>query len=197
MLSQTLKANLFKICYDLIIGMKINVGSKNNTKINAVKEAVAVSEMLKNFEVIVFPVEVPEFGHPKSLQESVDGAIARAKKSFQDCQYSFGIEGGLMAVPETKTGFMEVGVCAIYDGTNIHLGLSPAFEWPKKVLDKILNEGLDGSQAVKAAGLTEEEKLGANGGIIRLLTRSQVDRTLYNKLAVIMALIHLENAEHY
>lgn len=97
--------------------MKINVGSQNNTKIQAVREAVSVyPHLFPDPEVIGIDVNVPEYGHPKNIKETVEGAIARAKKAFIDCDYSFGIEGGLMEVPYTKTGFMETGVCAIYDG---------------------------------------------------------------------------------
>jgi inosine/xanthosine triphosphatase len=177
--------------------MKINVGSKNDTKVNAVKEALASSKLFKDARVLSMDIEVEEFGHPKNIEQCVDGAIDRAKKAYADCDYSVGIEGGLMSVPETKTGYMEVAVCAIYDGKNVHLGLSPAFEWPKIVLDKILNEGLDGSQAVKEVGLTHEEKLGKTSGVIGILSHGQIDRTLYNKMAVLMALIHLENGELY
>jgi inosine/xanthosine triphosphatase len=106
--------------------MKLNVGSKNQTKLIAVKEAVALyPDIFPNAEVISIVVNVEEFGHPKSLDETIKGAIDRAKAAFVDCSYSFGIEGGLMAVPYTKTGFMEVGVCAIYDGKECYLGLSP------------------------------------------------------------------------
>lgn len=69
---------------------------------------------------------------PKSLDETVRGAMNRALGSFVDCSYSFGIESGLMAVPNTKSGFMDVCVCAIYDGTEYHIGLSSAWEAPKQ-----------------------------------------------------------------
>ena len=102
-----------------------------------------------------------------------------------------------MAVPQTKTGFMEFAACAIFDGKQIHLGLSPAYEWPAKVLHKILHEGLDGSQAMKATGLTDKEKLGEHEGFVGLFTRGRTNRTEFNKAAVTMALMHIENAEHY
>jgi inosine/xanthosine triphosphatase len=121
----------------------------------------------------------------------------RARQAFIDTDYSVGIEGGLMAVPYTKTGYMEIGACAIYDGSHFHLGLSPAFEWPKSVADGIIHRGLDGSQAFRDAGFTNHEKIGISHGGIWILTKGKIDRTRYNELAVMMALIHLENKEHY
>jgi inosine/xanthosine triphosphatase len=176
--------------------MKLNVGSKNQVKIAAVQEAVLLyPEQFSNPEVIPVEVAIEEFGHPKSLEETIKGAMDRAKAAFGDCSYSFGIEGGLMAVPYTKTGFMEVGVCAIYDGKDFHLGLSSAFEWPKKVFDLIVNKGLDGSQAAREAGLTTHEKIGATERIISLLTKGKANRKDKTKDSVIMALTHLLNPE--
>jgi inosine/xanthosine triphosphatase len=118
-------------------------------------------------------------------------------QSFHDCDYSIGIEGGLIEVPGTKSGYMEFGVCAIYDGANYHLGFSPGFEWPTSVTDLIVNKGFDGSSALKEAGFTDHEKIGTAQGGIWILTKGKIDRTEYNKQAVTMALIQLENSEHY
>lgn len=176
--------------------MRVTVGSKNPAKIAAVTETISEYPLFQGAEVAGLEVAVDLFGHPKSLNEVVDGAIARARQAFADCDYSFGIEGGLMAVPETKTGFMEVSACAVYDGRNIHLGLSPAFEWPKKVTGLIL-DGLDGSQALKEAGMTEHPKIGTGEGGVSILTDGRMDRKAYTKAAIMMALIHLEHPEHF
>jgi len=177
--------------------MRIGVGSKNKTKINAVNDLIKDYSLLKESEVIAVNVVVEEFGHPKNIEETVKGAIDRAKQSYVDNDYGFGIEGGLIEVPYTKSGYMEVAACAIFDGKKIHIGLSPACEWPKEVIDGILNKGLDGSQAMKSAGLTEHEKLGEHGGMIEILTKGRMNRTDFNRTAVAMALIHLENPEYF
>jgi inosine/xanthosine triphosphatase len=177
--------------------MKVGIGSKNITKINAVAELLQDYPLFAGAEVAGVDVQIEQFGHPKSLAATVDGAVNRAKQAYVNRDYGFGIESGLMPVPQTKSGYMEVAVCAIYDGQQIHLGLSPAYEWPKKVLDKILHEGLDGSQAMKAAGLTQHEKLGEHEGFVGIFTKGRTNRTEYNKAAVVMALMHLENPEYY
>jgi len=103
-----------------------------------------------------------------------------------------------MEVPFTKTGFMEVGACAIYDGKNIHLGLSPAFEWPQKVNDLIISGKADASQAFKQLNYTHHEKLGnEKGGIVGFLTGQKLTREDYTKYSIIMALIQLEQLELY
>jgi len=177
--------------------MKVNIGSKNQTKVQAVAEALKQSDQFKNIEVNPMDVVTEKFGHPITIDLVVRGAMDRARQAFQDCEYSFGIEGGLIEVPETKSGYMEAAVCAIYDGEQFHLGMSPAFEWPKSVTDLIVKKGLDGSQALREAGFTNHEKIGAAEGGVWIFTHGKMNRKEYNKLAVMMALIHLENKEQY
>ena len=179
--------------------MKINVGSKNKTKIQAVADSVLLyPNLFPNAEVVGIDVNIELFGHPKNLQETVDGAVARAKQAFVDCDYSFGLEGGQMEVPHSKSGFMEVGACAVYDGKNICIGLSPAFEWPIEVTKYILDGKGDASKAFKELGLTEHDKLGAqDGGIAGFLSNGRMTREDFTKYGIIMALIQLEWPEIY
>lgn len=179
--------------------MKVGVGSKNKTKIAAVQDVVNLYPILfPNAEVVGVDVNIEEFGHPKDIDHTVLGAIDRAKQAYAGCDYGFGLEGGLIAVPQTVSGYMETGACAIYDGTNVYLGFAPSFEWPKRVTEMILNGEADASQAFKRLGLTEHEKLGAmDGGIIGMLTNGRLLREEFSKFSIMMALIHLEKAEMY
>ena len=177
--------------------MKINVGSKNPTKVGAVTEAFQESKFFNGAEVVSIDVVTEQFGHPITLDVIVKGAMDRARQAYQDCEYSVGVESGLIQVPGTKSGYMEMTVCAIYDGKQFHLGLSPGFEWPKAVTELIVKKGLDGSQALREAGFTDHEKIGTVEGGIWIFTHGKMNRKDYNKLAVIMALIHLENKVHY
>ncbi|MCX6797380.1 MAG: inosine/xanthosine triphosphatase [Candidatus Doudnabacteria bacterium] len=177
--------------------MIITVGSKNPAKLEAVKEIIEEYDFLKGAEVIIMEVPVDLYGHPKTLEDTTKGALQRAKDAFVDCDYSFGIESGLMVMPYSKSGFMETTVCAIYDGKNHHLGLATAFEYPKIMMEQILNKGLDASQAVKKVGLTDHPKLGAERGIIHMLTKGRLTRKEQAKQSIMMALIHLENPNLY
>ena len=180
--------------------MKIHVGSQNKTKVQAVKDAVALyPHIFKDAEIVGVDVRVDLFGHPKTLKETIEGALTRAKHSFTPgCDFSFGLEGGLMEVPYTQTGFMEVGACVIYDGKRFHLGLSPAFEWPVKVNEMILAGKADASQAFKQLGLTHHEKLGNEaGGIVGYLTDQKLTREQFSLYSIIMAVIQLERPELY
>lgn len=179
--------------------MKIGVGSKNKTKIQAVKDAVALyPKLFPNAEVIGVDVNIEVFGHPKNLQEVVNGAIQRAKEAFRDCDYSFGLESGMMEVLGSKSGFMETAVAAVYDGKNVYLGFSPIFEWPTKVTKLIREGNVDASEAFRQLGLTQHQKLGAeDGGLIGWLTDQRMPREDHTKYGIIMALIQLEKPELY
>ena len=173
--------------------MKISIGSKNNIKIEAIKEILPNYEVFKSIKNIN-AIDAPDiYGQPMSLLETIEGAKHRAKISFINCDYSFGIEDGLMEVPHTKNGFMNICACAIFDGKEYHLGISSAFEVPRSVINLMIKEKLDMSQAYKKAGLTKEEKVGVSNGAVGLLTKSRVNRKQYTIQALTMALIHLDN----
>ena len=101
--------------------MKINVGSSNEVKVEAVKEVIKDYPILLNAEVNGVAVEPGVSKQPKSLDEIVQGAKNRATNAFYDCSYSFGIESGLI---ELSDRYMDGAVCAVYDGRDYYLGLS-------------------------------------------------------------------------
>ena len=173
--------------------LKINVGSKNKAKVEAVAETV--HEYPHLHEAIVNGVEASSgvSDQPITLDETVLGAMNRARGAFVDCDYSIGLESGLMAVKGTKSGYMDVCVCAIYDGKEFHLGLSSAWEFPdKRIIKTMFDEGLDMSQAINKFGLTNNPKIGSEQGAIGIMTKGRIDRKAYTRQALQMALIHLE-----
>jgi len=177
--------------------MKINIGSKNKAKIEALEEILRDYPDFSGAETISKEVSSDISDQPKSLDETIKGAMNRAKNAFENCEYSFGMESGLMKVPETKTGYMDFTACAIYDGKNFHLGLSSCFEYPPKVVKYILENNKNISEAFFDLGLTNNDKVGAENGAIGILTKNRLDRKAYTKEAIRMALIHLENKNLY
>jgi inosine/xanthosine triphosphatase len=177
--------------------LEIHVGSQNQIKVDAVTSTIQLyPKLFPNPEVAGIEIKNQEFEHPKNINQTVSGAINRAKNSFQNCIYSFGIEGGLIKVPHSVSGFMETTVCAIYDGSKIYLGFGPCFEWPIEVTKLIISGKADASLAFKILGLTQKMKLGAEiGGINGFLTNGRSTREDSIKQSIIMALIYLERAE--
>ena len=172
--------------------MKIVVGSKNQVKVDAVKEILQDYPHLKDAQIIMAEASSGVSEQPKSLEETVSGAMNRSKNAYKDCDYSFGLESGLMAVPKTKTGFMDVCVCSIFDGKEYHLGLSSAWEAPKAIADYMFKDGLDMNEAAYKAGLTKNPKVGMAEGLVGIMTKGRLTRKEYTKEAIRTALINLE-----
>ncbi|OGG47736.1 hypothetical protein A3D66_01720 [Candidatus Kaiserbacteria bacterium RIFCSPHIGHO2_02_FULL_50_9] len=173
--------------------MKINVGSKNEVKVEAVREILQDYPHLALAQVEGFEADSKVSAQPRSLEETIQGAMARAQNVFVNCDYAIGLESGLMHVPNSKSGYMDVCVCSIYDGKEFHLGLSSAWEFPDPGIVRLMTEeGLDMSQAVVKAGLTKNTNIGAENGAIGIMTKGRVDRKEYTKQALRTALIHLE-----
>ena len=179
-----------------VIHMKIIVGTTNNAKVAAVEEILKEYPHLAQATVEAVKTESGVSDQPKSLAETIDGAMNRARSSFKNCDLSFGIESGLMEVPHTKSGYMDVCACAIYDGKEFHIGLSSAWEFPDpKVTALMVEGGMDMSQAINHAGLTSNSAIGSAEGAIGILTKGKMGRKEYTKQALRTALIHLEQFE--
>lgn len=175
----------------------IKIGTKNEVKVSVLKDVIRDYPLLAGAAVssIEVPTEVSE--QPKSLEETISGAKARAKNAFSACDLSFGIEDGLMKVPGTLTGYMNICVCAVYDVENYYLGISSAFEYPEKIVKILFREGLDVNQAFFETGLTKNKKIGSAEGAVAILTRSRWRRADTIKQSIISALISFENKELY
>ncbi|MBI1961164.1 MAG: inosine/xanthosine triphosphatase [Parcubacteria group bacterium] len=177
--------------------MKIGVGTKNPAKVDAVKEIIAEYDILKAAEVVPVDVDSGISEQPMTLEETVQGAMNRAKSAHQGCDLGIGLESGLFKMPMSKSEYMDICVCAIFDGERFHLGTSSAFEYPKKLIDLILHEGIDISRAAKKLGLTDHPYVGHAQGMIGILTKGRLTRKEYTRQSLITALIHLENPELY
>ena len=169
----------------------IAVGSNNPVKLDAVRQAFSASGRFGTIEVTSRGVTSGVREQPISLDETLRGAIARARNAFADCALSVGIEDGLFAVPYTRSGYMNVCACVIFDGTGEHLGLASAFEYPVEVTRFVIEEGLDVTQAFVKAGLSNNVHLGAAEGAIGVLTNGRLTRRDYARQAVDMALLQV------
>jgi len=176
--------------------MKINIATKNEIKVGALREAVAGYEFLRDAEVEGIETGSGVSDQPGSLDETVRGAKNRAQNAFKECALSAGIEDGLMEVPGSLTGFMNITVCSFYDGSRHYLGLSAGFEYPPAAVELVKN-GLDINQAFYKIGLTDDPQIGSSRGAVGILTKGRWCRKDTVKQAIIAALIQLDNKNLY
>ncbi|MCK5594190.1 MAG: DUF84 family protein, partial [Candidatus Aenigmarchaeota archaeon] len=65
--------------------MRLNIGSKNIVKIEALKETIKDYDFLSDTEIIPKEVNSDVSDQPMTIDETVDGAINRAKASYSNC----------------------------------------------------------------------------------------------------------------
>lgn len=168
---------------------RIIVASLNLNKINAVKE------VFPSFFVEGQACDSGVGEQPLSLDETIKGAINRAKAVFGNCEYSVGIEDGISRVPQTASGYMNFCCCAVFDGNRIYLGLGPAFEYPPECTKKVVEDGITISEAFTP--FSGKPNIGYDEGIIGWLTGGRINRNDYTKQAVEMARIQIDNQGLY
>jgi len=174
--------------------MRINVGSLNPVKVEAVKETINQYDFLKDAKVVPIKTDSRVSGQPKSLEETITGAKNRAKNCFSNCDYSIGIESGLIKINEPNTKHMDFCVCAIYNGKNFAFGFSPAFPLPKS-FSEIIEKGLELDAAAYETKQTDNREIKKESGIIGIWSKGIVTRKTYTIPAIQMALISLQNSE--
>jgi inosine/xanthosine triphosphatase len=116
--------------------VKVRVGSANAAKLEAVRRGL--SPLFGDVDVEPWPVDsgVPE--QPIGFDEIIAGARARARAAHAggNCDLAAGIEDGLIPLPGTRTGYLNVGCCALFDGEEEFLGLTSGFEYPPACVEE-------------------------------------------------------------
>lgn len=181
--------------------MLIAIGTKNQAKIQALQETLEEIRCFDSFEILSFSVSSGVSDQPLSLEETITGAKNRARASFllpdSAPHYGFGIESGLIQAPGTRTGFLNLCVCCIYNGKNYNTGFSTGFEVPFPILQRVIEEKLDLSQACIASGISANKKLGEEEGLIGILTKGKINRQEYTKQCIHTALVQIVNHSWY
>jgi len=172
--------------------LRVAVGSTNPVKVRAVEE------VLRAFypEAEVFGVEVSSDvrAQPIGMQETVLGAVNRAREALRHGDLGVGIEAGLVEVPFTLTGYMDVQFCAISDGEVVTLGAGSGFEYPPRVVREVLRGREVGEVMEELSGIAE---IGRKGGAIGFLSHGRLSRKELTKQAVLMAMLPRINREVY
>jgi inosine/xanthosine triphosphatase len=173
--------------------LKVIVGSKNPVKLNATKNIL--TKIYGVIEVISINVDSGVPDQPFGLDETIKGAVNRAKKAYrEDTDLSVGIESGLMETPDTITGYIDLQWCAIFDGNRVTLGVSSGFEYPPEVVKEVLKGVEVGDVMDRITGVRD---LGTKKGAVSHLSRDMLDRTENTEQCVLTAMIPRMNEDMY
>jgi inosine/xanthosine triphosphatase len=170
--------------------VKVAVGSANPVKVKAVENVF--TRVYGKAEVVGVHVSSGVPSQPFG-EETVTGAINRAKSAFAPEKFDMGvgIEAGLFKVGDLT---IDVQYCAIYDGSWLTLGCGSGFEYPSVVLGEVLSGKEVGDVMSRVAGI---ENLGEKQGAIGVLSKGILTRTQLTEQSVFMALIPRMNPGLY
>lgn len=171
--------------------IKVCIGSTNPAKISAVRHAF--SHYFAEVELVAVEVDSGVSVQPNSADEMMKGARNRAELAFRDCDYSVGIEAGMISFP-TVTGYFLTAVAVVFDGKNFFAGGAPMVELPEQMVHKIVKGEELGPLFDKLMDV-KDSKL--NKGVVGHLTHDVITRDKALEQAVIMALVPVVNTELY
>lgn len=165
--------------------MLIVVASRNPVKVDAVRSAFSAT-----FDGVTVESLSPPPGlrpQPMSLEETMDGAIARvawACAGLPGADYCVGIESGVMELDDI---WYAATVAAIRSGDGRSaIGIGPAYPLPGRISSLMLSEGIELEEAMdRLYGIAD---LGEREGAIGLLSKGMSSRLELCTEAVKMAL---------
>ncbi len=164
----------------------VAVGTSNDLKVRAVQNAF---KRYIDVDIIKVPIKTSVSAQPVGVTELLRGAFERAYNALntiKNASFGVGIEAGLMEF-YTSTGFLETQIVLIL-GSNrrISIGLSPSFELPKGIVERLL-EGTELSEACRLR--RGKRDLGEVVGYVGVKTWGSITRLELTEIAVRMALI--------
>jgi len=170
--------------------MKIVVGSTNPVKVGAVEEAF--KKYFPDCSVIGQEASSEVSEQPRSEEETINGAINRAKNSIADNDFGVGVEGGVCVINHKM---FDCAWVAIIDKTG-KIGLSGGlyFELPEKVVKKI-EEGRELGPIMNE--MTGEENVKQKMGAIGVFSKGQLDRKQAYVQIVLSAMIKFVSPEWF
>ncbi len=164
-----------------IDAVDIAVGSLNPVKIEAVRN---VMERIYG-SVRIFAVD-SKSGVPEQPfeDETVQGAINRAKGAIGDHSLAVGIEAGVF---ERYDGLYDVQHCAVIDSDGkITIGMGSGFRYPDKVAELVRN-GKTVGEAMKE--IYSGKDIGREQGAIGILSKGLLDRRELTEQSVLNAML--------
>jgi inosine/xanthosine triphosphatase len=185
---------------------RVRVGSQNEPKIAAVRDAFAAYAPDVDVDGVAVESGVP--AQPIGFAEIVCGARNRAAaaRGCGDCDLGVGIEDGLVALPQGAASVegehVNIGCAAITDGRRVSIGFSSAFAYPPEVslpavrdrepigdlFDRLWRERCSRAGAPSAA---------RGAGNVGKLTAGVLSRSEYARHAVLCALVAFVNPDLY
>ena len=182
---------------------RVMLGSRNGAKIRGVQAAfdglrtAIQGPDLKSPDTWTCQVETGVNEEPWGFPATVQGAQNRARAAFEclgmedstpGCAaFGIGVESGFIEVTPAAFTLYNFDVCCLFDGSCDYFGISPGFEYPRRLVRDIFLH----RQPFQAARqyITTSPDIERQGGIVGVLAAGRIDRPEMTRLAAHMALI--------
>lgn len=162
--------------------MLIAVGSKNPSKIKAAK--IVIKRIFPKARIIAVDVKSRVNNQPKSDDESIRGALNRARSALEKsgADFAIGMEGGMHKIGQD---YFECGwVAVIGKNGRIGLGSSARYQLPAKIFKKLLS-GRELAHVMDE--LTGKIDTGKKEGAMGILTNNHLPRHIAYSHGIIFA----------
>ena len=173
----------------------IIVASKNPVKINATQNAFKQMFPSDEFEIEGISVSSGVGDQPKDSEETLLGALNRAKnvfKEIEEADFYVGLEGGIQ---QDNLEMQAFAWCVVQSREGLTgKGRTGSFFLPPKIVE-LINQGKELGEAddIVFGRVNSKQENGAVG----ILTNNVIDRTTYYTQSVILALIPFINKDLY
>jgi inosine/xanthosine triphosphatase len=179
---------------------RVRVGSTNEPKLDAVRNALAPYAPDVEVAGVAVPSGVPE--QPVGWEEIVRGARNRARlaRAAEPCDLGVGLEDGLVALPngEGELRHLNVGCAAIAHEERVWLGFSSGFAYPPGCTEPAVRDRAPiGSLYDRFWEQRRGETAARALGNIGKLTLGVLPRSEYIRHAVLCALVALIHGDLY
>jgi len=169
--------------------IRLAAGTRNPAKLEGIEAAFRRLGYKPLLEPVAVHTGLPP--QPVGIREALRGAVLRAYGALRRAggDLGVGVEAGLVEVPGTISGYMDVEACAVVDmRRRVTLGLSPGFEFPTRSVLRAVH-GLAGEMEDEMVRLSGWRGIADREGGIGFLTGGAVDRPWLTEAAVLMAMV--------
>ena len=191
----------------------VMLGTKNAAKIRGVQAAFADLQAVLQVPVLVAPetwtcqVESGVSDEPWGFPTTIQGAQNRAQAAYAvlmgqhapvpagQVALGIGVESGFIEVAPATFTLYNFDVCALFDGQHYYLGISPGFEYPRRLVRNIFLHRQPFQEARQYITTTADVE--QRSGIVGELAKGLIDRPEMTRLATRLALIRYLRRHDY
>lgn len=191
----------------------VMLGTTNTAKIRGVQAAFADMREALQAPDLSLPdawtcqVNTGVSDEPWGFPSTVQGAQNRAQAAYAHLMrrlapgatgyiaLGIGVESGFIDVTPVTFTLYNFDVCALFDGQSYYLGISPGFEYPRRLVRNIFLDRQPFQQARQYISTTADVEQQA--GLVGVLAGGLIDRPEMTRLATRLALIRYVQRHDY